>query len=157
MIRLCAKVYTKSEFLEMETAILKYVDFDLIYDSSYKFLEPLAKVDEMEKKHYFLARYILELSLFDLKCYKYKPSTLASASIYLANKLKKKAKAWGAALEKQTGYSEQEIRPCAKDLLLILEKAATDSLLKSIKKKFSSSSFCEVSKLKFEKKDAERK
>ena len=156
MVRLCAKVYTKAEFLDMEAAILKHLDFDLVHDSSYKFLEPLARLDDMEKKHLFLARYILELALFDLKSYRHRPSMLAAAAVYLANKLKKKARAWGAALEQQTGYSEQEIRPCAKELLLVLEKAAADPLLKSIKKKFSSAAYCEVSKLRFEKKEAEK-
>lgn len=157
MVRLCAKVYDKDEFLLMEAAILKHLDFDLIHDSSFKFLEPLARLEGMEKKHFYLARYILELSLFDLKSYKHKPSMLAAAAIYLTNKLKKKTRAWSPALEKQVGYTEQDIRPCAKELLLALEKAATDPLLKSIKKKFASSSFCEVSKLRFEKKETDRK
>lgn len=47
MVKLCAKVYTKQEFLEMEASILKHLDFDLIVDSSYKFLEPLSKIDVM--------------------------------------------------------------------------------------------------------------
>jgi hypothetical protein len=68
----------------------------------------------MDKKHFYLSRYILELSLFDLRSYKYKPSLLASSCIYLTNKLKKKTKAWGSVLEKQVRYSEQELRPCAK-------------------------------------------
>ena len=149
MVRLCAKVYTKHEFLEMESVILRFLDFDLIVDSSYKFLEPLSKIDQMENKYFFLSRYILELSLFDLKTYKYKPSLLAASAIYLTNKLKKKARCWSPDLEEHCGYTEQDIRPCAKELLLILERASVDPLLKSIKKKFSSASYCEVSKLRF--------
>lgn len=126
----------------MEAGILKYLDFDLIVDSSHKFLEPLSKMDSMEKKYFCLSRYILELSLFELKSYKYKPSLLASSSIYLTNKLKKKSRAWSTILEKQTGYSEQELKPCAKELLIILERASVDPMLKSIKKKFSSANYC---------------
>ena len=98
MVRLCAKVYTKNEFLEMEASIVKHLDFDLIHDTSYKFLEPLSALEEADKKHFFLSRYILELSLFDLRSYKYRPSMLASAAIYLTNKLKKNSKAWPTAL-----------------------------------------------------------
>lgn len=64
MVKLCAKVYTRQEFLEMEASILKHVGFDLIVDSSYKFLESLSKIETLEKKYSCLSRYILELSLF---------------------------------------------------------------------------------------------
>ncbi len=48
----------------------------------------------MDPKNFCLCRYVLELSLYDVNMFKYKPSLLASASIYLINKIRKKNMVW---------------------------------------------------------------
>ena len=104
MVSLCAKAFTKDEFLQMESNILKALDFSLIVESSHRFLEPLAKLDAIEGKALSICRYLLELSLFDLSILKHKPSLLASASIYLSNKFLKKSQLFGDHLVAASGY-----------------------------------------------------
>ena len=51
-----------------------------------------------------------------------------------------------------TRYNEQEVRPCAKDLCTLLQTIDKRSTFKSLKKKYSLPKYCEVAKIKIEKK-----
>jgi hypothetical protein len=44
LISCCANTYTASQILNMETDIIKELNFELIINSSYKFFEPLSKI-----------------------------------------------------------------------------------------------------------------
>lgn len=43
----------------------------------------------MDEKNYMLCRYLIEMTLIELKMAKYKPSMIACASIYLVHKIRK--------------------------------------------------------------------
>lgn len=104
LVSLAAKSFTIADILETESLILKALDFNILVDTSYKFFEPLARLINMETKNRFLCRYVLELSLFDVSMFKYKQSVIASACIYLINKIRKKGLVWSETLEAITGY-----------------------------------------------------
>jgi hypothetical protein len=95
---------TAADILEAESSILKALDFNILMDTCYRFFEPLAKLINMETKNTFLCRYVLELALFDVSMFKYRQSVIASACIYLINKIRKKALVWSDTLESVTGY-----------------------------------------------------
>lgn len=50
LVSLCAKAFTKEDFQEMEATILKALDFDLIVDSMFKFLEPFARLQNLDNR-----------------------------------------------------------------------------------------------------------
>ena len=143
------KAYTREEIIDMEGKIICLLKFNLITVSPYKFLERYGKLAGLEEKGMLLARYLLELTLVEYKMLKYIPSHLACSSIYLVNKIFKK-EGWTEQLVKSCNYTDAQIRPCAKELCLILQNAAKSSL-QAARKKYSSTKFSEVAKLQFDK------
>lgn len=136
----------------MEAEIIDILDFNLIMETSFKFFEPLTKVCKMEQKNFHLAQYVLQLSLFETKFLDYKPSLIASSSIYLINKIRKRPESWPSSLEKLTGYSEKDLKACARQLCQLLERADELPNNKSLKKKFSLTKYNEVTRIKLQRK-----
>ena len=99
----------------MEGDILQILDFNLLFETPLKFLEPLALiVDLMDPKNFFLCRYILELTLYDTIGWRFSPSILACSTIYLVNKIRKRPLAWRKQLIQLTGYTESELKDCSR-------------------------------------------
>jgi hypothetical protein len=84
-------------------------------------MEPLVKLIHMSEKNIHLTQYILELSLLEMSFLKYKPSLLASAGIYLVNKIRRIDNIWPDLLVGLTGYEEKNVKSCAKELCLMFE------------------------------------
>lgn len=143
------KSYTKEEILTMEGEILSTLNFDILSVYSITFLERFHFITAADKKSFHLAQYILELSLLEYKMLGYSPSLKAASSLYLARIIFKidQGNCWNNTLMTQTGFKEQELKPCAKELCTILELAPKTTQLKSCFMKFSQSKFNEVAKL----------
>ena len=73
----------------MEGLILQTLNFNVTINSSYLFLERYVKLLNPTKKCYFMARYLLELSLVEYKMLKYSSRLIAIAALYLACKIMK--------------------------------------------------------------------
>jgi G2/mitotic-specific cyclin-B, other len=93
-VELTQKAYSKTEVLTMEGNIVNSLKFNLTVPSSLRFLERYSRVEKLDKRSFFLAQYLLELSLVEYKFVKFSESLKASASIYLTNKLLKKSTCW---------------------------------------------------------------
>lgn len=63
---------------------------------------------------------MIELTLLDHKMYKWAPSVLTAAAIYIAKKMLKRSNAWSIEMIECTGYSEKLVRDCAKDICGLL-------------------------------------
>lgn len=144
------KAFSKEEIHEMEGKILSTLEFNLTATSSLRFLDRYCKLCEVADKGFFLAKYILELCLVDYKMLKYEPNILAASGLYLSNKILKKNQSWNEILEKNSSFSENELRPCAKDLFLLLQNAEKSSL-QAVKRKFSDPKWLSVSRIQMEK------
>lgn len=77
-----------------------------------------------------MARYLIELPLIEYRMLKYCPSQLAASALFLALKIipkydendpTVKLPAWDENLLRHTGYNESQLRPCAKDLCILLQ------------------------------------
>ena len=73
----------------MEFNILKELEFEVTIVSPLCFLERYAKITNSNKTAFFLAQYILEISLLEHKFLIYKPSVLAASAISLAVRILK--------------------------------------------------------------------
>lgn len=82
--------------------------------TSFRFFEALGKLTKMEAKNFHLAQYVMELSLLQTKFLDYKPSLIASAAIYLINKIRKRNESWPDLLVAATGYEEKSLKTCAR-------------------------------------------
>ena len=78
----------------MEGTILETLEFNLLNVSALRLLEYYGKIACLEEKNFMLSRYLLQMTLIDFKMMKYLPSMLASAAIYLVNKIRKNQKVW---------------------------------------------------------------
>lgn len=90
----------------------------------------------------------MEMSLLDVKCVKYKPIVMASAAIFLVRKIYKKGD-WDADLKEISEQNEREVKFCARDIFLSLQKIE-NSKFDSVRRKFSTKEYLEVSKFKIQ-------
>ena len=88
------KAYTKKQILQMEGYMLKELNFNITFTSSYLFLQRFAKLLQADQKTYMMARYLIELALVEYGLVKYPPSHLAASAIYLAAKIFKQSNIW---------------------------------------------------------------
>jgi cyclin B len=140
------KAYTREEILSMEITMLNALEFHLTVPSPVAFLERFAKLNKCDQVHLDLARYVMELSLLDLKMLRYCPSHLAASAIFLSNKLLRRHPSWPAHLIKHTRYTDGLIKSCAKEICALVEEADRSSLA-AIRKKYASEKFHGVSKM----------
>jgi cyclin B len=140
------KAYTKEEILAMENDILAVLQYNVTVPSGFRYLEIYNYFLKIDETSFMFCRYLLELFLVDYKMLKYNPSLLASSTLYITVKITKKGD-----IEKVcelTGYTEEKLRECAKDICVIMDGVEKSSL-QAVKKKFSLSKFLEVAKIKF--------
>lgn len=96
------QAYTKEQVIEMEVAVLKTLDFTLTFSTSLRFLERYAMISECDGRLVALAKYMLELSLVEVKMNKWNQSLLASASIFVSKKILEQGRPWSSFLSEQT-------------------------------------------------------
>eukprot|EP00347_Sterkiella_histriomuscorum_P020198 403338720 len=140
------KAYTKEEILAQESDILQTLDFNITTPSSYRFLERFTKLAEADNLIFNYARYLIEFCLYDLKMYKYPPSQITAAAIYIAKKMLKRANAWSLYMIENTGYNERKVRDCAKDICQLLNQASKKDY-EQVYNKFCLDKFMEVAKI----------
>lgn len=128
--------YEQKDILQLEYEVLRTLKFNVTSPSPFRFLERYAKLIDADTKTFNLAWYLVELPLIEYKMLKYKPSMISSAALFVAMKILKKDFRWNERMSnitqfsiRRTGasytstnspnittYSEQVLRPCAKDL-----------------------------------------
>ncbi|KAL6200676.1 hypothetical protein ACLB2K_030457 [Fragaria x ananassa] len=132
------KTYTGSQICAMEKAILEKLGWYLTVPTPYVFLARYIKAsiapdDEMRHMVFFLA----ELGALDYQTtIRYSPSMIAAAAVYAARCTLNKKTFWTETLKHHSGYSEEQLRECAKALVGFHCKAA-ESDLKAVYRKYS--------------------
>jgi len=141
---ICDGAYNRREMIRMEMNLLKVVKFNLGIPISYRFLRRYARCARITMPVLTLARYILEFSLMDYDTMSVRESLKASASLYLALRMKK-VSGWTSTLEFYTGYKLAEI----KDTVLLLNREIhkpPKSQIMTVRNKYSHKIFFEVAK-----------
>ncbi|XP_019878089.1 G2/mitotic-specific cyclin-B3 isoform X2 [Aethina tumida] len=141
---ICDGAYTRRELIRMEISILKVCQFDLGIPISYRFLRRYARVTKITMPVLTLARYILETSLMNYATVTIRDSILASASLFLALKMKN-ISGWTPALEFYTGYKYEDIKSTVQLLNNGLHKPISRKTV-TVKNKYSHKIFFEVAK-----------
>lgn len=137
------KAYTKEEIIEMETDILRAVNFEITITSSLRYLEYYNLYLDLDENLFLFSRYLLELFLLEYKMIKYNYNLLAASSIYITFKITKRS--YIDKIFLLSGLSEEKLRECSKDICFILDRVETSSL-QAVRKKFSLPKFNEVAK-----------
>lgn len=143
------KAYTREQVLQMEGEMLSTLEFELTFPSAWRFLERAVRLANLEETYRYFARYLLELSLVEYHMLRHRSSLLAAAVTYIAMKVQRRDSTWTLPLTTATQYTESQLQPAIKDLL-VLYQAAPRHTLTGVKDKFARRDYLEVSKLKIE-------
>lgn len=69
---------------------------------------------------FHLAQYLIELTLIEQRLLVYQPSMIAASALNLAIRiLYRELGKWTLALQQYTGYTENQLRPCFKDMCVL--------------------------------------
>ena len=138
LILLTDRAYSKEQAILMEGEILRALGFVVTFPSSWRFFERFSEGVPEDCKA--LGQYLLELCLVDDNMVRYCESLIAASAVYLCLKMMKKEVASNVI------YAEQDIMPCAVDLLVLFQIAMSHPL-SAIREKFSKPQFFQVSTL----------
>ncbi|GLT77907.1 hypothetical protein SLA2020_494620 [Shorea laevis] len=115
--------YFKEEVLEMESAVLNYLKFEMTAPTAKCFLRRFVRAAAQEINEVplmqleCLANYIAELSLLEYSMLSYAPSLIAASAIFLAKFiLLPSRRPWNSTLHHYTLYKPSDLIDCVKDL-----------------------------------------
>ena len=138
LVYICDNSYSKLELLDMEEFILKELNYNVTVPSAHAFLIRYLKAGHADEKIVRVACYILDGTLTSYKMLKYLPSQLAAAAVFIARHHTERRN-WSPTLQHYTQYTEEEIKPIAREVLAA--KAATPASLKSVRLKYEEERF----------------
>ena len=122
LLRLCKNGYSNDEVLETEYKILKELKFDILYNSSYKFLKFLFTVSNYQDlKIFYLAQFLLELGIESIEFLSHSPCSRAVSALLVAKKLMS-IKGNYNSIKFFYDYDEVEINNIQKKFVGILKK-----------------------------------
>jgi len=138
--------YTKEQILNMETEILNTLSFNLTSPSTLHFLRRYSKAAGSNYTIHTLCKYIIEISLIDVKLLRFFPSEIAAGAVFLARMMTSKTPLWTPTLQHYTTYSEEHVRGVAVEINDFL-KRAQKSALKAVHKKYAHERHGQVSEI----------
>ena len=145
--QICNFIYTSDDIIQKEYEILAGLKFEILYNSSYKFLTFLHSiVDKENVKLLYLAQFILELSIENLDILKFSQTKRALAALLLAKKIMQIKSSWND-LRLYYDYKESEIINIQKKMIILLNNAMKNKGKNSLFEKFESSRYKNVSSL----------
>lgn len=125
-VYIAANAYSREDIFEMEQNILNTLNFSLTAPTSLYFLRRFSKAARSDYRAHTLCKYILELSLIDIKMLKYKPSMIAASSVLLARIMLNIDDRWTSTLKYYTRYESGDLSECVRDQAkLIVENQNT--------------------------------
>ena len=137
--------YTSDDIIRKEYEILSRLNFDILYNSSYKFLTFLHSIADKENLQlFYLAQFILELSLENVDILKYTQSKRACAALFLAKKIMQIKRSWND-LRFYYDYDENEIKTIQKKMIILVNNVIKNKRKNSVFEKFESSRYKSVS------------
>ncbi|KAF3447024.1 hypothetical protein FNV43_RR12204 [Rhamnella rubrinervis] len=134
--------YFKEEVLQMESAVLNFLKFEMTAPTTKCFLRRFVRaaqgVNEVQSMQLeCLANYLAELSLLEYSMLCYAPSLIAASAIFLANFILLPSKRpWNSTLQHYTHYQPQDLYDCVKDLHRLCCNSHSSSL-PAIRDKYS--------------------
>ena len=141
------KAYTKEQILQMEAMMLNTLEFRITVPTAYVFTNRFLKVAgaAADAKVSHFATYLAERMLQEHKMLGYTPSMMAAATVNVALRTLRGRTAWDRKLELYSGYTQESLRACIKDVEELLANPA--NTLKAVSKKYALPKFSEVSTL----------
>ncbi len=134
------KAYTKEQILAMEASMLNTLEFRITVPTSFVFLNRFLKVANAtaDVKLSYFATYLAERMLQEHRMLGYTPSRVAASALNIALRTLRGPTSWDRKLEHYSGYTQEALRPCIKDVEELM--AIQPNSLKAVSKKYAVSS-----------------
>ncbi|XP_019177196.1 PREDICTED: G2/mitotic-specific cyclin-2-like [Ipomoea nil] len=139
------KAYTRKEVLDMESLMLKTLQFNLSVPTPCVFMRRFLKAAESDKKLELLSFFLIELCLVEYAMLECSPSLLAAAAVYTAHCTLYGVRQWSKTCEWHTGYSHHQLLESSRMIVGIHKKAGTGKLT-GVYRKYSTSKFGNAAK-----------
>lgn len=140
LVYLCDDQYTVQDFVEIELQILGTLDYRLMAPTSYDFVMMFLAITRPTKRTVDMCGWLLDETCLSYKVIKYRPSKVAAAVMFLAQR-HTGCWRWSHKLKVFSTYSEEDIIPIAR---LILDEMQTLSRLHAIRNKYDDPRFEDV-------------
>ena len=118
-------------------------------NTPYRILQRLVKLSGDDEQVFMFALYLIELSLIEVKMYKWSYQQLTTAALYIAKKILKRPPTWSSFMATQTGLTEEEVRQCSMDIAIIMKEGKSQAY-EAVNRKFSLAKYLEVAKINTE-------
>lgn len=138
LVYICDRAYTRKDILDMETEILKALQYNISVPSAHVFLVRYLKAGHADKKIVQLSCYILDSTLLTYSLLHYLPSQLAAAAVFIARRAVGR-NGWSPTLLQYSDYCEEAIMPVARAVITAQNDLSRE--LKAVTKKYSSSRY----------------
>ncbi|EDV27139.1 uncharacterized protein TRIADDRAFT_22525, partial [Trichoplax adhaerens] len=123
LLYLTENSYEINEFIQMEAKILKALDFSLSRPTSIHFLRRISKAASADIEQHTFARYLTEIALIEYSLLSYLPSQIAAAASLISLKIFDKS--WTPTLQYYSSYSEDSLKPVARQIAKLAWKSWT--------------------------------
>ncbi|CAN1156245.1 CYCA3-1 [Linum perenne] len=141
--------YTKEELLDMETDVLKVLNYEMGTPTAKNFLRILTRAADKDTEDpkmqiEFLSSYLCELSLIEYGCVCFLPSVIAASSVFLSRfVIFPDEHPWSTSLQLKSGYRAAELKDCVLAIhgLAINKKGST---LRGVRDKFKQRKYKQV-------------
>lgn len=103
---------------------------------------------QLSPRDYWLARYLLEASIFDLGLQRFSPALLAFSLIFFLKKMRKYETFNETKLKTYCQASDHEVRMISRELCALWHRAEQQDSLNPLRTKYAQKQFYEVSKIR---------
>lgn len=136
-VKICANAYSEDQVKDMEQLILSTLSWNLTVATADTFLSRYQKTAKADTQMKHISNFLTEISLLHVESYKFLPSQIACASIYLSNQLLG-YEVWDFVVEYYTQYKVDEIKECVEYLKGKTLEYFQDTSLSALKRKYES-------------------
>ncbi|KAK1684734.1 hypothetical protein QYE76_045582 [Lolium multiflorum] len=134
------RAYTKGEVLEMEKWILNTLEFNMSVPTPYVFLRRFLKAADSDRKLHLVSFFMLELCLVEYQMLKYRPSLLAAAAVYTAQRAISRCWQWTKVCEMHSRYTRDQLIECS-NMMVQFHQNAGGGKLTGVHRKYSTFKF----------------
>lgn len=140
------RAYTKGQVLEMEKSILDTLEFNMSVPTAYVFMRRFLKAANSDRKLQLVSFFMLELCLVEYQMLKYRPSLLAAAAVYTAQRAISRCWNWTKVCERHSRYTRDQLIECS-NMMVQFHQNAGGGKLTGVHRKYSTFKFGCVAKV----------
>jgi len=145
-VYMCDNAYLRDEILRMERMVLCALKFELGRPICSHFLRRYSKAASADSNCHTIAKYLMEVSLYDYELASAKPSVVAAACLLIAGKVSGCIE-WDKIVQFYSQYTEQDLKDTASKIARLAAGIKENKHLRATFKKYSHERFSRVAEV----------